>query len=392
MPLHALRNPVKHYTWGSRTALPRLLGAPSPSDEPWAELWVGAHSRGSSEISVARTWQPLREWIAKDPEHALGSSVARRHGELPFLLKILAADRPLSLQAHPNAAEARAGWEREESEGVALDALERSFPDPNPKPELLVALDRFEVLCGMRPLAEIARALESLGASAVTRHVREALAGGDPLELLRVWLGTPVAEARALADDAAARADRAGLDDPALAWIPRLARAHPGDVGTLAPLFLTYRQLGPGEALFVGAGVLHGYLRGTALELQANSDNVLRGGLTAKHIDLDRLLQTLRPAAVPQPCSPEGSTRTGLHWPADTDRFALRSVRPEPGSTTICTTERGAEILLCTEGHAEVSDGEATLPLAPGDAIFVPGATREISIRGDATVYRASAA
>jgi mannose-6-phosphate isomerase len=392
MALHALRNPVKHYAWGSHTALPQLLSAPSPSDEPWAELWIGAHPRGSSDISVHGSWVPLRDWIASDPEHALGHAVAHRYGELPFLLKVLAADQPLSLQAHPDAAGARAGWEREEAAGVALDAPERSFADPNPKPELVVALDRFEVLCGVRPLPDISRALEALDAPIVVDHFRTALAGGDPHELLRVWLGTPPPGARSLIEAATAAAGQADPNDPAVAWIPRLARAHPGDIGALAPLFLTYRDLAPGAGLFVGAGVLHGYLCGTALELQASSDNVLRGGLTGKHVDLELLLEVLEPAGVPQPCVPQRETRTGLRWPAGTDRFALRAEHPTPGRSVTRTTGNGPEILLCVEGRAEVSDGVVTLSLARGEALFVPGTTPEFALEGDGTVYRASAA
>lgn len=392
MALHELRNPVKHYAWGSRTALPQLLGEPAPSEQPWAELWVGAHPRGSSEISVAGTWHSLRDWIANEPEYALGSAVASRHGELPFLLKILAAEEPLSLQAHPNATEARAGWKREEAQGIAVTAPERSFPDPNPKPELVVALDRFEVLCGMRSLPEIAVAFDTLGTSKVRDYFHAALSSGNVRDLLRTWLSATPADARALTEDAVSHADAASLSDGGLAWIPRLARAHPGDVGILAPLFLTYRSLDPGDALFVGAGVLHGYLRGTALELQANSDNVLRGGLTRKHIDLPLLLSTLRPDSAPEQCFRRGTAHTGHHWPADTDRFALRSEQPSGDETRVCTVDQGAEILLCTEGHAVVGDDAGSFPVAPGTALFVPGASSGFWIRGAATIYRASAA
>jgi len=391
MTLHALRNPVKHYAWGSRTAIPELLGEPTPADEPWAELWVGAHSRGSSEIYDGDCWRSLREWIAEDPARALGRTRSDSAGELPFLLKILASEQPLSLQAHPDPAEARAGFEREESQGIALTAPHRSFPDPNPKPELVVALDRFEVLCGVRPIDEVSRAIEILDAPVVRDHFREVLAAGDSLEVLRRWLATPTELARVLTDAAGAAAGRGGLDDSGIAWIPRLATAHPRDIGILAPLFLTYRSLAPGEALFVGAGVLHGYLRGTALELQASSDNVLRGGLTGKHVDLPLLLDTLRPERQPEPSIPEPGSEGIREWPVETDRFSLRSVHLN-GHTHPCTADRGAEILLCTEGHAEVGDAEGVLPLTPGAAVFVPGGGNAFWIRGDGTVYRASAA
>jgi mannose-6-phosphate isomerase len=395
MALYALRNTVKHYSWGSRTALQQLLGEATPGTEPWAELWVGAHPRGSSEISIDGTWTPLREWIAASPERALGARVAARFGgELPFLLKVLAAAEPLSLQAHPDADAARSGWEREQASGIALDAPERSFPDPNPKPELVLALDHFEVLCGLRPLADVASGLHRLGAAGVADHFAPALRpnGGSALDLLRLWLQMPPARARNLTEEAADLAQRSANADAAWRWIPRLQESHPGDVGVLAPLLLEYRNLAPGEALFVAAGVLHGYLRGTALELQGSSDNVLRGALTGKHVDVDRLLRILKPGTIPRPIEPSAESAGGQSWRADTDRFRLRAERPCPGTPVACLADFGAEILLCTSGRAEVSDGEDTITLAPGRALFVPASSAGFSLRGAATVYRASAA
>ena len=390
MTVYALRNPVKHYAWGSHTALPELLGQPSPSVDPWAEIWIGAHARGSSEIRVDGEWRSLRSWIAADPSGTLGDSIAKRHGELPFLVKLLAAAAPLSIQTHPDAAGARSGYEREEAAGIALDAPNRCFADPNPKPELVVALDRFEVLCGVRPLAEIESALARLGSDALVAHFAATLADADPGGLVRTWLGTEPATAARLIDEAVRGSAAGGADDPGLAWIAPLADAHPGDVGALAPLFLRYRALEPGEGVFVGAGVAHGYLRGTAVEVQASSDNVLRGALTHKHVDLESFLAALRPTETPtvHP-APERSNAT---WPAETDRFALRLEHPGPDGPRHCRCERGAEILLCTEGRAEIRAEGASVALQPGAAAFVAGRTEHFSLRGSGTVFRASAA
>jgi len=288
--IRLLRNPIREYAWGSRTALAELLGQPSPSAQPQAELWMGAHPVAASDVRCDSHWVPLGDWIRRDPEAVLGPEVARRFaGELPFLLKVLAAAQPLSLQAHPDAARARAGFERENAAGIALDAPQRCYRDPSPKPELVCALTPFAALCGFRPIDDIVAQVDGLRA----RHLAglmEPLRRDRSRENLRGFYrglmelaASEAAEAVAEAVEAAA----SGYGDPEVrSWLRELGEAHPGDPGVLSPLFLNLLELRPGEALFLPAGELHAYLRGTAVEIMASSDNVLRGGMTEKHVDV----------------------------------------------------------------------------------------------------------
>ena len=284
---------VLAYTWGSRSALARLRGEPVPSPTPEAELWIGAHPSAPSQVVTDGRRISLDELVAAEPEAVLGPSVAARFGpRLPLLAKLLAAGEPLSIQAHPDARLAREGFERENARGIALDAERRCYRDTHAKPELLCALEPFEALCGLRAPEEIRARAAQLGAPGASGLVAAALAEPAPLAaLLAALLRLPPERCAHLVAEAALAA--AGSRDAGLAWIPRLHAFHPGDPGVLAPLFLHYVRLAPGEAIFLPAGNLHTYLHGTGVEVLANSDNVLRGGLTPKHVDVPELLRVL---------------------------------------------------------------------------------------------------
>ena len=276
-----LTNAVRHYPWGSHTVLPRLLGEPVPAVEPWAEIWMGAH--------------PL------DPSHLPdGRSLADVVPGLPFMVKLLAAQDPLSIQAHPDLDQARAGFAAEEAGGVPASSPDRSYKDANHKPELFVALDRTETLCGFRPPADIVATADRLGSAAFSELVAPARAATDAGDALRTvvtnLLRLGVAPRTALVEEVAGSCRRLAADpvDAAAGWVARLAERYPGDAGVLAPLLLELVLLVPGEGLFVDAGVLHAYLHGAGVEVQASSDNVLRGGLTGKRVDVDELLRIVR--------------------------------------------------------------------------------------------------
>ena len=298
--IQILRNPVQRYAWGSRTAIPALLGQPPiPATEPpVAEVWMGAHPSAPSRVVRLGDDVGL-DWLAADEPGLLGARVADRFGRLPFLLKVLAADRSLSIQCHPDPAAARRGYEREERLGVPIGARERSYRDASHKPELLVALGPFEALVGFRQPDDIRERLSRAGA----RELDAALAGLDHDGGLAGFL------ASVLRLDAAASAAMLGRAGERLAGdagaeaacFRRLRSEHPGDPAALAPLFLNLVELAADQAIYLDAGVLHAYLRGTGLEIMASSDNVLRGGLTDKHIDVDELCAVLfaRPSAPP---------------------------------------------------------------------------------------------
>lgn len=388
----ALENRVQAYAWGSRTALAELQGRPSPTPSPEAELWMGAHPRAPSAVVLPDGRVTLDAWIERHPAEILGADVAERFGGLPFLFKVIAAEKPLSIQAHPDAAQARAGFARENARGVPLGAPHRSYPDASHKPEIACALTRFVALRGFRPKGAAVRALAALGVADLAA-LGERLAGATPEEGLRALLvalleGDAAWRARVVRAAADAAARRAG-GDPVCAWIARLHEHFPGDVGILAPVFLNLVELEPGEAMFLPAGELHAYLEGVAVELMANSDNVLRGGLTPKHVDVPELLHVLRFRETRvERLLPDASGE--YETPAGEFRLARIDVRE--GAPALRTGRRSVEILLCTEGSVRVvrADDEAVLPLARGASCVVPAAAGAYRLEGAGTAYRAS--
>jgi len=390
MSVHPLRNPIQEYAWGSRTTLPAFLGRPVPSERPWAELWLGAHPRASSQVRVDGAWLPLRDAIEARPDYWLGSALSKGR-ELPFLFKMLAVERPLSLQLHPDRRAAEAGFARENAAGIPLDAPDRRYRDAHAKHEMLCALTPFHALCGLRPLARQRELLASLALPELDALAPAADADEDSA-WLAVLLRLPEERRAALATAAAtaAAAEAGRRDEPAFAWVAQLAEAYPGDPAALAPLVLEAVELAPGEALFLPPGEPHSYLHGTALELMDSSDNVVRGGLTPKQTDADELLALAAPRArAPEPLRAtraDGEDR----WPVRCDAFALSTLRVEPGAGCQRSGRDRPEILLCTRGEAQLAAAGEELVLVRGEAAFVAGTTPRYDLRGDAELYLAS--
>jgi mannose-6-phosphate isomerase len=388
--LYKLRNEVKPYAWGSHTALARLRGLPSPSRQPEAELWLGAHPGGPSRVIGAGGEEtPLDAFIAAAPEAVLGAQVLRRFGpRLPFLLKVLAAERPLSIQAHPNPQQAREGFARENAAGIPQGAPERSYRDDQAKPELICALSPFQALIRFRAPADVAARLARLEAPELADVLR---APADLRALFTSWMRLDAAARRRVLDRTCELARRD--PDPDLAWVARLAEAYPGDAGALAPLFLNRVTLAPGEALFLPAGELHAYLEGVGVEIMSSSDNVLRGGLTPKHVDLPELQRVLRfdggPAQVrrPEPAAP-GELRYATPAP----EFELSRIELAGGASFEARGRRGVEILLCTHGEGEVAAPETQERVAvrSGDGLLVPAALPGYRVTGNLTLQRAA--
>jgi len=326
----------------------------------------------------------------------LGAAAARRfRGELPFLFKVLAVAQPLSLQAHPSAARARAGFALENAARLAADDPERNYRDPRHKPELLCALTRFDALMGFRAPNEIVEKLSPLEIPALVSPLRELAAAGDREALARFFrfLLTRDEETRKAIVDRALEGSRKLASEPAHGWLPRLAKHHPGDIGILSPLFLHVVTLEPGEAIYLPAGELHAYIEGVGVELMANSDNVLRGGLTSKHVDIPELLEVLSfGVAAPHLIRPasgeegEGVYRTGA------EEFELARIELRPGRSHRRLEREGAEILLCSEGEAVVlSEGSGqSHSLERGDSVFVRGGSGAYRLDGRGRVERAS--
>lgn len=380
---------TQHYDWGDPDYIARLQRRRSPG-VPEAELWMGAHA--SAPASLATDGTPLDVLVAADPVAALGDAVAARFTGLPFLAKVLAADRPLSIQAHPSAAQAAAGFERENAQGLALDSPERIYRDPNHKPELICALTSFEAKCGFRSLAATRELFASLGGAGLA-PVRERLdAGGTDAEVLAEVLAWLLRSRHDVGPDLAAAAVAAAASAPGggpyasdLRWTGEIARFHPGDVGVVVALLLNHVVLAPGQAVFLGAGNLHAYLRGAGIELMANSDNVVRGGLTSKVVDVEELIAVVDCT----PIDPPIQTASGcIHtFDAPVPEFSLTRVVV---ADDIRLRVRGPEILVVTEGIVEfVTQAGQELAVEAGEPVWVPATDGCYLARGGGVFYRA---
>ncbi|MET7858240.1 mannose-6-phosphate isomerase, class I [Streptomyces sp. NPDC005318] len=389
-----LSNTVRPYAWGSTTAIPELLGI-DPTGEPQAEMWMGAHPGAPSRLTrTAATGtaatpaeQPLTDIIAADPERELGPATVAKFGpRLPFLLKLLAAGAPLSLQVHPDLAQAKRGYEDEERRAVPIDAPHRTYKDANHKPELICALTPFDGLCGFRRPSEAAEAMAALGVDSLKPYVD--LLGAHPEEaaLREVLTAILTADPAEMAETVTAAATAAERLGGAHAPYARIAHHFPGDPGVIAAMLLNYVQLQPGEALFLGAGVPHAYLGGLGVEIMANSDNVLRCGLTPKHIDVPELLSIVRfEATDPGILRPEASPSGEELYETPVDEFRLSRFDLSPGAAPVDLTRSTPQILLCTVGAPRVG----TLDLAPGASVFVPSG-ETVEACGTGTLFRAT--
>jgi len=383
-----LENVVQPYAWGSRTAIAELRGLPSPSATPEAELWMGTHPAAPSKSVRGTDTRALGERIALAPERELGHRVVASFGaELPFLLKILAAEEPLSLQAHPTLEQARAGFAREEAAGVPRTAAHRNYKDPNHKPELICALTSFDALCGFRAVDDTRALLAELG---TLEDLSERLRGG--LHEAFAWLmgldrGSRVAKVEATL--AACARITSGRFARECAWALRIGKVHPGDVGIVGALLLNLVTLEPGEAIYLPAGNLHAYLHGVGVEIMASSDNVLRGGLTPKHVDVRELLSVLDfqagPVAKVQPIR-EGALE---RWATPAREFALSRVRLGAGDAWAAPID-GPTLAICTEGEVVARDAETEVTLSSGRSVFIPASAERLALNGRGAVFLAS--
>jgi mannose-6-phosphate isomerase len=408
--LYKLQNTVKNYEWGSPRWLPEFLGEKNISRIPWAELWMGVHPSGPSRTlggSAADERLSLPDLIARNPRYFLGEETEKNFGGLPFLFKVLAAAKPLSIQAHPNAEQARQGWERENNEAVPLDAPERNYRDPNHKPEILCALSRFKAMCGFRPPLEIRALLEIFGAKSGLQSALEpliaALDGPEDTLPLKTFLSRLFAlnpETLALMSE---YGNRQKLEEEypeyseEWALVRNLAGLYPGDSGVIAPLYLNLLNLAPGEAIYLPAGILHAYVHGMGVELMANSDNVLRGGLTPKHIDLKELFRVLvfspfkprilRPGVQAEEGAETGNRPWSFTYPVPCGEFSISLIKGGDNAFR----NKGPSIALVTEGELVIKDsrGNEKIRLKQGESVFIPAGAEDLMFAGAYTLYAA---
>ncbi|MEV0727763.1 mannose-6-phosphate isomerase, class I [Polymorphospora sp. NPDC050346] len=400
--MRLLRSPIRDYAWGSRSVIAELQGRPAPSDGPEAELWLGAHPGAPSLVELADGTPSLVDVIAAAPGHWLGSAVVSRFGpQLPYLMKVLAADAPLSLQAHPDLDQARAGYAAQAVAGAG----HRNYADGNHKPELLVALTPFEALCGFQRPDLSADVLAGFGIAALDPVIASLRAGVDGLrEAVRLLLCWPPAERSGLvAAVAAAELPERFAAEQALAR--RLAGHYPGDPGVLVALLLNHVRLEPGEAVWMPAGNLHAYLRGAGVEIMAASDNVLRGGLTPKHVDVAELLRVLRFEVLDEVALPPVPVSPGVvTWPVPVPDFVIHRVTVDGESPRVTLPVDGPRVVLCTAGQVAVTDGSGAVDpdgrpapgpaevvtVPPGRAAIGAAAGGALTFTGAGTAYVAS--
>lgn len=386
--MQKLINSVQNYAWGSKSALTDLYGIANPDNLPMAELWMGAHPKSSSKITDSQgTVRSLRDVIDADKATLLGREVADRFGELPFLFKVLCAAQPLSIQVHPNKRASEIGFAKENAAGIAMDAAERNYKDPNHKPELVFALTPFLAMNAFREFSEIVSLLQPVaGAHTAIAHFLEQ-PNGERLSALFASLLNMQGEekARALAILRSALESQQG--EP---WqtIRVISEFYPDDSGLFSPLLLNVVKLKPGEAMFLFAETPHAYLQGTALEVMANSDNVLRAGLTPKYIDIPELVANVKFEAKPaaelltQPV--KNGSELDFPIPVDDFAFSLHDLSAQP--TAIA--QQSAAILFCLEGEAVLSKGEESLTLKPGESAFISAAESPVQVSGNGKLAR----
>jgi mannose-6-phosphate isomerase len=395
--LYEIENVLRDYAWGSTTAIASLLGRPE-SGRPEAELWIGAHPDSPSVAHLPEdgSRSPLDALISSDPEHFLGAESVSAFGpRLPFLAKILAAAQPLSLQVHPSLEQAREGFARENEAGIDPHAAHRNYKDDNHKPEMILALTPFEALCGFRPAAETRKILQ---------HVAAAFhGGGQAPELLRALLGdldgpdegaalrraferlitggTDVAEETALV--VAALVSGAPLEpyQAELGTAISLNEKYPGDPGVLISLLLNRISLKPGQAVYLPAGNVHAYLHGLGVEVMASSDNVLRGGLTPKHVDVPELLRTIdfHPVAVPMLDAEKTVLDQDIFRPPFRE-FQLQRIELGPDAGPVPLAQAGPAVIIVVAGDVYLDSPKGDLQLSRGGSAFIAAAEAPVNV------------
>ncbi len=389
---YRLQPRIQSYSWGSHTALAQLRRQEGPSAEPEAEMWMGAHPKAPSMVETDDGLRSLDALIREDPVGILGAAVAETFGpELPFLFKILAADVPLSIQAHPSRDQAREGFERENQLGIASDSGLRNYRDPNPKPELVCALTPFEVLYGFRTREASQELLRAADLADLAKLLEEPRASLAIVRLFTYLVRLEESDGKALVERTLTGAEKQA-GQTTFDWVAALAAKFPDDPMCIAPLFLNLVRLEPGEALFTDAGTLHSYLTGTAIEVMANSDNVVRAGLTAKHVDSGELIKvlTFSESSVTVERGEELPSRGGGRsrvYRSRAPEFELVSMEVDG---ELRRPQGSVELVVCTEGEAELRTDGGALRLRSGDCALLPASAGGYALDGRAKLYAAA--
>ena len=386
MQIYTMKNSIKNYAWGSKTFLSKLMGQETHNATPQAELWMGTHPQGVSEIQKGDEWLSLDKFIFNHPDSALGNTIARQcDNNLPFLFKILAIGKPLSIQVHPDVHQAVSGYERENKHNIPLSASNRNFKDKSPKPELVCALTPLWAMCGFRSYEDIQKNFLPIRSNIDLCQPDQTI---DDFFYQLLHLDN---SHKNKLITAATRYAKSNKDQSHWQWVMRLSELFPDDIGVLAPLFLNTICLSPGEGLFLQPGLLHAYLDGNAIEIMCNSDNVIRGGLTTKHIDIETLLEIVSTQNVDiHPIQPKMVTPNEWHYSIPINNFSLTRY-DILHNHCLKISVNGPEVLLCIKGNIRISQETGNLLLKPGMSAFVSYDAKCYTIDGDGVVYKASA-
>jgi mannose-6-phosphate isomerase len=389
-----LQGAVQHYAWGTTDAIPKILGRPGDGT-PLAEYWLGAHPSAPARVDG----QPLNLFLSQHPQVIGTASRAHFGDQLPYLVKVLSARHALSLQAHPSRDQAEDGYAREEAAGVALDAPERTYRDSWPKPEILIALDEFHTLSGFRDPRRTEALFAGLGVAADLASVIGPLTerrGAAALEEVFLDVLSLTGERARVSELVCAAAMKHKDDSGELGEFARtvieLDEVFPADPGILAALLMNRVVLKPGEAMFVPAGHMHAHLRGTGVEVMANSDNVIRGGLTPKHVDVSELIRVVEfESREPEVVSPQHVEDGVDYYPTDCPEFDVWRLTPGLEAPRVTLPGNGsARVLLIISGSATLTSGTQTLELGQGEAAFFD-ADEALTMTGSASGYLTAA-
>ncbi|PHM60268.1 mannose-6-phosphate isomerase [Xenorhabdus ishibashii] len=386
-----MTNKIQHYDWGSKTALTDIYGIENPDNQPMAELWMGAHPKCSSLVMDPKTGETiaLNILIEKEPEKYLGKKVTQQFQRLPFLFKVLCAAQPLSIQVHPDKTSAEMGFAKENAQGIPLDSAQRNYKDDNHKPELVYALTPFKAMNAFRPLSEIAQLLDYVSAAHPDIQTFLQQPTEQNLSFLFSQLLNMQGEQKHLAMAVLKSALNCHQGEP---WdtIKKMTSFYPDDNGLFAPLLLNVIELEPGQAMFLYARTPHAYLDGIALEVMANSDNVLRAGLTSKHIDVPELMTNLDfiPKAADTLLTVPRQEKEALNYPVPVNDFcfSVYSVSEQP----ISLENNSASILFCVEGQTVIGTDKQQLKLLSGESIFLPAIEKNVTVYGKGRIAKVS--
>ncbi|MFV0575411.1 MAG: mannose-6-phosphate isomerase, class I [Vibrio sp.] len=388
-PFVLMQNVIQDYAWGSTTSVNQLFGIPNPDNKPQAEIWMGAHPNGCSQITLDGETVRLDEVINQDKTVILGERTEQRFNELPYLFKVLAAEKALSIQVHPSKQAAEMGFEKENQAGIDLKAGNRNYKDPNHKPELVFALTPYQAMNGFRDFADIIRMFEAVNAPSLTAYV-EALKANQTAEGLSQFFEamlslTGEAKDSALAALHAHAEEHKG--DELADLLLDLEQQYPGDVGLFAPLMLHTVTLQPGEAMFLDACTPHAYIKGTGLEIMANSDNVLRAGLTPKYMDVPELIANTICQPKPQNeilLAPQ-VVGNAQHYPIPVEDFKFSVYNQD--ANIEC---QSAEIIFAIDQDVTLLHADGSeLTLNKGQSAFIPFSAKAYQVKSQGKFARA---